>query len=129
MQAQVQYLKSIAASGNDNVVVAIPNGCRQLAIKVAANFGAASSSGLSTVITISHDGGSTYVSSKAVVPLLTAAATGEVEVETAYFLRDYPNQGPQDAGPITHIKLTMTNNDGSHAALTAVLTEDQQKIG
>lgn len=127
MQASVQYMKSIAASGTDNVTLAIPSGCRSLAVKVAVNFGHSSSSGLSTVVTYSKDNGSTFGASNVAIPLITAAASGEYEYETVISLRDNPYM--QDSGPATHYKLAFTNNDGTYAAQTLVLMEDQQKIG
>lgn len=127
MTSQVLFLKSIAGSGTDSVTYALPtgavgSGARSLDFKVAGNFGAASSAGLSTVITLSYDGGSTFVASNFVFPLLTAGATGEVEAEAVYHRADNPYI--VDQGNPTHIKLSFTNNDSAHACLTAVMVEN-----
>jgi hypothetical protein len=131
MVANLALLQSVAASGGTaNVIIPVtaanltgysPSGMRSLNIIVAANFGAASSAGLSTVLTYSADG-STYVASLVGFPLIQTAATGPVTNQVVYRLADHPFK--LDAGPIEDVKVTVTNNDGSNAALVAILWED-----
>jgi hypothetical protein len=129
MLAQVLSLGSVAATGGTATAIYALNkvGQRSVGFKVAANWANASSAGISSAISFSIDNGATYNASAQVVPLLTASATGEVEVGFTYHLADSPFR--VDAGSITHVKVVATNNDTSHAASVAVLAEDERHLG
>ena len=126
MLAQVQYLKSVAASGTDSLTYSVPADVRTIAFKLAGNFGAASSSGLTAVIQYSQDGTNFSNSSLGSVTI-TSTATGEVEKEFVYRLQDSPYI--PDPQPVTKVQLNITNNDGSHACVLAILTEIETERG
>jgi hypothetical protein len=133
MVANLALLQTVANTGGTaNVVIPVtaynasgysPSGIRSLNVIVAANFGAASTAGLSTVLSYSADG-STYVASLVGFPLTVAAATGPSVNQVVYRLRDHPFK--LDGGPIEDVKVTVTNNDTSHDAVVAILWEDEK---
>lgn len=115
MNSSTVYTKSIAASGTDNIVYAVPAQTRVHEFAVITNYAAiAATSGIQVVTQISSNGGSSYVSSGLPAQIsLPIAATQLGQGSVVVRLGQY-------VGNVTHIKLLLTNLDATNASVVSI---------
>ena len=126
MRASLVYLKSLALSGTDNVIVPCQTGNEYVALRLSVRYAAvAGTSGISVTALLSNDGGSTFPTAITDANLTVAPAANVVGSGFAEILSN--RQGGSDLTETpTHIKFVFTNLDGTNAAIVALEVEQDR---
>lgn len=125
MNAVVQDVKSIAASGTDTVTVQVPATGKippSLEIGVAVRYTAvAGTSGISAAFSVSKDNGSTWQAAVETA-LVVAPAANTLGYGSKKVYINMPLK--VDGIPVTAVKVVCTNLDGTNAAAVAILSDN-----
>lgn len=122
MLSTLSFLKNVALSGTASIVIPVSGSVTDLHAAISANYAAvAGTTGIQAAFQVSADGGSTYTNSNVSTVTVPGVAGVTETVEVKFGIMDYSMR--KDALPITHVKINLTNEDGTNACAVAVLTD------